>query len=49
MNYNDFDKTAAYGKLSALAKTWKFDFVSKLDADRVKNCVAPMAGGLSYS
>jgi glucose-6-phosphate isomerase len=49
MNYTDLDKTAAYGKLSALAKTWKFDFASKLDADRVKQCVAPMAGGLSYS
>ncbi|MDR0452952.1 MAG: glucose-6-phosphate isomerase [Treponema sp.] len=49
MNYNDFDKTAAYGRLSALARTWKFDFVSKLDAARVKACVAPMAGGLSYS
>jgi hypothetical protein len=26
MNFNDFDKTTAYGELSALAKTWKFDF-----------------------
>ena len=49
MNHNDFDKTAVYGKLSALAKTWKFDFTSKLDAGRVKTCVVPMAGGLSYS
>ncbi|MDR1129037.1 MAG: glucose-6-phosphate isomerase [Treponema sp.] len=49
MNYNDFDKTAAYGKLSALARGWKFDFVSKLDAGRVRDCVIPMAGGLSYS
>jgi glucose-6-phosphate isomerase len=49
MNYNDFDRTAAYGRLSALAKTWKFDFASKLDAARVRDCVVPMAGGLSYS
>jgi glucose-6-phosphate isomerase len=49
MNYNDFDKTAVYGKLSALARAWRFDFVSKLDAGRVRDCVIPMAGGLSYS
>ncbi|MDR1636484.1 MAG: glucose-6-phosphate isomerase [Treponema sp.] len=49
MNFKDFDKTAAYGKLSALARGWKFDFVSKLDAERVKNCQVPLAAGLSYS
>jgi glucose-6-phosphate isomerase len=49
MNFNDFDKTAAYRKLSALARSWKFDFASRLDAERVKNCQVPLAAGLRYS
>jgi glucose-6-phosphate isomerase len=49
MNYKDFDKTGAYRKLSALARDWNFDFVSRLDADRVRRCELPLAAGLSYS
>jgi glucose-6-phosphate isomerase len=50
MQFIDFDKTAAYKKLSALVPNAKqFNFTSFLTAGRVKDCVAPMAGGLSYS
>jgi glucose-6-phosphate isomerase len=50
MRFVDLDKTTAYVKLSALVqKAKQFDFTSFLTAERVKGCVAPMAGGLSYS
>jgi len=50
MQYNNFDKTAAYKQLADYAKTWKgFDYRSVLDAARVENCQAKMAGGLNYS
>jgi glucose-6-phosphate isomerase len=50
MDYRDFDKTAAYGELQKLAPSRKqFDFVSVLTAERVKECTAPMAAGLTYS
>ncbi|GHV17021.1 glucose-6-phosphate isomerase [Spirochaetia bacterium] len=50
MQYIDFDKTAAYGKLADLAgKGWKFDFAARLTADRITRNQVPMAGGLTYS
>ncbi|MDR2742509.1 MAG: glucose-6-phosphate isomerase [Treponema sp.] len=50
MQFIDFDKTAAYKKLSGLVRAAEgLDFASFLTADRVKNSVVPMAGGLSYS
>jgi glucose-6-phosphate isomerase len=50
MTYNDFDKTEAYKKLSALAAPYKqFDFPSKLNAARVEQYRTPMAAGLVYS
>ncbi|MDR2535295.1 MAG: glucose-6-phosphate isomerase, partial [Treponema sp.] len=50
MKYLDFDKTAAYKKLSDLsAKGRTFDFGTQLKAERVRQCTAPMASGLTYS
>ncbi|MDR1046786.1 MAG: glucose-6-phosphate isomerase [Treponema sp.] len=50
MNFTDFDKTAACGKLAELAPAYRhFDFVSALKAERVAACTVPMAGGLSYN
>ncbi|MDR0569595.1 MAG: glucose-6-phosphate isomerase, partial [Spirochaetaceae bacterium] len=50
MNYLDFDKTAGYRKLAALASKPKvFDVGSLLTAERVKNNITPMAAGLTYS
>ncbi len=50
MQYNNFDKTAAYKQLADYAAGWKgFDFRACLDAARVGQCKAQMAGGLSYS
>jgi glucose-6-phosphate isomerase len=50
MQYNNFDKTAAYKQLADYAAAWKgFDFKAVLDAARVDQCKAQMAGGLSYS
>ena len=50
MNYANFDKTAAWVMLQSLAPAGKrFDFVSQLTLERVKNCTVPMAGGLSYN
>jgi glucose-6-phosphate isomerase len=50
MRFIDFDKTAAYKKLSGLAQAAEqFDFTTLLTTERVKNSVVPMAGGLSYS
>jgi glucose-6-phosphate isomerase len=48
VKYVDFDKTAAYKKLSALGDRG-FDFGSRLDAGRVRNCITALAAGLSYS
>ncbi|MDR1948166.1 MAG: glucose-6-phosphate isomerase, partial [Spirochaetaceae bacterium] len=50
MVYIDFDKTAAYQNLLALVSRGKgFDFVSRLDAERVRKSVVPLAAGLGYS
>jgi glucose-6-phosphate isomerase len=49
MNYQNFDKTNSYKELCDYAAKFSFDFKSKLDAKRVENNVAPMAGGLKYS
>jgi glucose-6-phosphate isomerase len=50
MQYINFDKTAAFERLSDYAASWKgFDFRAALDAGRVKQCQTPMAAGLSYS
>ncbi|MDR2484583.1 MAG: glucose-6-phosphate isomerase [Treponema sp.] len=50
MDYLDFDKTAAYKKLSDLASKGKaFDFGSLLNAERVQKNIVPMAAGLTYS
>jgi len=50
MQYNNFDKTAAYKQLADYAAAWKgFDFRAVLDAARVDKCKTQMAGGLSYS
>jgi glucose-6-phosphate isomerase len=53
MQFIDFDKTAAYKKLAALAPAGiaglAFDFAARLNAQRVRDCLVPMAGGLSYS
>ena len=48
MKFQNFDKTAVYGKLRELAKT-AFDFRKELTAKRVEESLAPMAGGLKYS
>jgi glucose-6-phosphate isomerase len=49
MNFIDFDKTAAFKRLSALAPGGRgFDFRSRLDPGRVESCRTPMAGGLRY-
>ena len=50
MNYNDFDKAAAYKRLLELAPRGKgFDFGALLGAERVRKAVVPLAAGLSYS
>jgi glucose-6-phosphate isomerase len=50
MQYNNFDKTAAYKQLADYASAWKgFDFKACLDAARVGKYQAQMAGGLHYS
>ncbi|GHV89914.1 glucose-6-phosphate isomerase [Spirochaetia bacterium] len=50
MKYIDFDQTAAYKKLQALAPAGKkFDFGSRLDAGRVEKNQTPIAAGLTYS
>jgi glucose-6-phosphate isomerase len=49
MNFIDFDKTAAFKNLSALAPGGRsFDFRSRLDTGRVESCQTPMAAGLRY-
>jgi glucose-6-phosphate isomerase len=50
MQFIDFNKTTAYKKLLALVQEAKqFDFTSFLTSGRVKDCIVPMAGGLTYS
>ncbi|MCL2411561.1 MAG: glucose-6-phosphate isomerase [Treponema sp.] len=49
MQYVNLDKTTVYKRLLEYAKTSTFNFSEKLNADRVKKCVAPMAAGLVYS
>jgi glucose-6-phosphate isomerase len=50
MNYVNFDETAAWRRLSALAGEYReFDFRRVLDAGRVERFRTPMAGGLSFS
>ena len=50
MQYVNFDKTMAYQQLAGHAAAWKgFDFRAHLDAERVRQCQAPMAAGLTYS
>jgi glucose-6-phosphate isomerase len=50
MQYNNFDKTAAYKQLADYAAAWKgFDFRTGLDAARVGKYQTQMAGGLNYS
>ena len=49
MQYVNFDKTAAYRQLSDYAAAWNIDFRTVLDAGRVGQCQAKMAGGLAYS
>ena len=46
----NFDETDSYGRLADYAKSWKgFNFRGALDAERVKRCRTPMAGGLDFS
>jgi glucose-6-phosphate isomerase len=49
MQYIDFDKTSVYRKLAAKADGFTFDFSARLDAARVRECVVPLGGGLSFS
>ena len=51
MEFNDFDKTAAYKRLEDYAEVAGkgFDFQTRLAAARVEKCRASMAGGLTYS
>ncbi|MDR2095143.1 MAG: glucose-6-phosphate isomerase [Treponema sp.] len=50
MQYLDFDKTAAYGRLTDLAPEGReFNFIEKLNAERVEKCRIAMASGLTYN
>jgi len=49
MQFNNFDRTGAFKKLTGHAKTKTFDFRKQLDAKRVGECIVPMASGLNYS
>jgi glucose-6-phosphate isomerase len=49
VTYLDFDKTAVYGKLAALAENYSFNYAKNLDAERVRKCLVPQGGGLNYS
>jgi glucose-6-phosphate isomerase len=49
MNYNDFDKTAAWKKLQTLASGYNFNFKAALNAERVKNNTVPITDALSYN
>jgi len=48
MNYLNLDKIDVYKKLAEYAGKG-FDFRSLLNADRVSECIVPMAAGLKYS
>jgi glucose-6-phosphate isomerase len=48
MQYRDFDKTEAYGKLAALPVAGK-DFSALLSAERVRTARVAAGGGLTYS
>jgi glucose-6-phosphate isomerase len=52
IRYRNFDETAAYKRLSALAQAGdyrRFDYRRWLDAGRVERFQTPMAGGLRFS
>jgi glucose-6-phosphate isomerase len=50
MNHINLDKTAAFGRLGALAGGYKkFDFSSLLTPERIKACELPLGGGLVYN
>ncbi|MDR1904546.1 MAG: glucose-6-phosphate isomerase [Treponema sp.] len=50
MQYLDFDKTAAYKKLTDLAQDGReFNFIEELTAGRVEKCSTAMAAGLTYN
>ncbi|MDR2552573.1 MAG: glucose-6-phosphate isomerase [Treponema sp.] len=50
MIYTNPDTTAAWARLLSLAPAGtSFDFIRRLDAERVKTCSVPMAAGLSYN
>jgi glucose-6-phosphate isomerase len=50
MEYNNFDKLAAYKSLLDLAPRGKgFGFASRLTAERVREALVPLAAGLIYS
>ena len=50
MQYANLDTTAAFRRLANYAEAWKgSDFRVALDAERVRQCQAEMAGGLRYS
>jgi glucose-6-phosphate isomerase len=50
MQYNDFDKTAAYKQLADYAASWKgLDFKTTLNSARIRQYKTPMAAGLGYS
>ncbi|MCL2175704.1 MAG: glucose-6-phosphate isomerase [Treponema sp.] len=49
MQFNNFDRTKVFNKLTECAKNTKFNFKRMIDAKRVKECIVPMAAGLSYS
>jgi glucose-6-phosphate isomerase len=50
MNYVNLDKTAAFGRLGALAGGYKkFDFLPALTPERIKKYEVPLGGGLVYN
>jgi len=49
MQFNNFDRTKAYEKLTEYSKNTSFNYRRKIDAKRVGECVIPMAAGLKYS
>jgi glucose-6-phosphate isomerase len=50
MKFIDLDKTVAYKKLLGLVPAAEtLDFTALLTAERIKDSLVPMAGGLSYS
>ena len=49
MQYQNLNKAASFIKIAGYAEKQEFNFKDKLDADRVKKCIVPMAAGLNYS